>query len=232
MSYPHTLGEFVAPFDRDEWPTMVQWNERRPQATRGLLNPWEIERTRVIWEKEKGLWPKIEALKGEYGARERQMRQDISIYNAHLSELERITKKKTGLGPIGTYGGMALAIVPGFGWASAIFSVFSMGLEILGGNKKKKRVHQLMRIMEEAQTRLVANQQRLQAIQAEMKDLMEVSEQVKRELDERKKSQLATLKRETEMLDERQSLKFMLRDQQLSAIRQASPVRVQYSDEI
>lgn len=232
MSYPNRLGEFVAPFERDEWPTLIQWNERPPLATRGLLNPWEIERTRVVWEKEKILWPKIEALKREYSSREQQMRQDISIYNAHLAELERVTKKKTGLGPMGTFGGMALAVVPGFGWASAVFSVFSMGLEILGGNKKKKRVHQLMRIMEEAQNRLVANQQRLQAIQTEMKDLMDVSDQVKRELEARKQQQLEQLRRRTELTDQQQTLKSMLRDQQAAAIRQAAPVRVEYTDDI
>jgi len=122
MSYPNALGEFVVNRESDEWPKTIRYVERRPVHTYGSMNPWATERLRVLWTQEQAAWAKIVPLKAEYVKIEDRMKTDISIFNSHLAELERIAKKKTGLGPIGTYGGMALAVLPGFGWASAVLA--------------------------------------------------------------------------------------------------------------
>jgi hypothetical protein len=231
MAYRNFLGEFVAPTEKDDWPKYVKWNERRPVLTRGALNPWEVERTRAIWEQEKAVWPKIEVLKKEYGEREQQMRRDIDIFNAHLAELERITKKKVGLGPIGQYGGMALAVIPGFGWFSAAFSVLNMGFEMLMGNKQKKRINQLMQIMQDAQERLQRNQQRLGAIQEELRALMSVTEQAKASGSAKQQADMEQTRMAQQRADENRMTQDFMIDQELARVRQAAPVRVRYANE-
>lgn len=231
MAYRNFLGEFVAPLEKDDWPKHVKWNERRPVLTRGALNPWEVERVRAIWEQEKAAWPKIEALKKEYSTREQEMRRDIAVFNSHLAELERITKKKVGLGPIGTYGGMALAVIPGFGWFSAAFSVLNMGLEMLMGNKKKKRIKQLMQIMQDAQERLQRNQQRLGTIQEELRALMAVTEQAKAAGSAKQQADMAHAKAAQQLANENRLTQDFMIDQELARVRQAAPVRVRYANE-
>jgi len=232
MSYPNFMGEFVAPYEKDDWPKYVQWNERRPVLTRGLMNPWEVERVRAIWEQEKATWPKIETLKTEYGQREQQMRRDISVFNEHLAELERITKKKVGLGPIGQYGGMALAVIPGFGWFSAAFSALNMGLEMLMGNKKKKRINELMRIMQEAQERLQRNQQRLGAIQEELRVLIGVTERAKAANVAKQQADTAMSRYAQQLYDQKREQQNLAIDQELARVRQAAPVRVSYRNDL
>lgn len=232
MSYCNFLGEFVAPFDSDDWAKHVKWNERRPVQTRGAFNPWEVERVRIVWEQEKAAWVKIQVLKKEYVERERQMKTDVDIFNAHLSELERITKKKVGLGPIGTYGGMALAIIPGFGWFSAAFSALSMGIEMIGGNKKKKRINELMRIMEDAQQRLQRNQERLLAIQQELRMLMNVTERAKAGIEEKKQADLRQWEAVKQLRSEQETVRHLLEDQEKAKIRQTTPNRVVYRNDL
>lgn len=232
MSYCNFLGEFVAPFDSDDWAKHVKWNERRPVQTRGALNPWEVERVRIVWEQEKAAWVKIQVLKKEYADRERQMKTDVDIFNAHLNELERITKKKVGLGPIGTYGGMALAVIPGFGWFSAAFSALSMGIEMIGGNKKKKRINELMRIMEDAQQRLQRNQERLLAIQQELRMLMNVTERAKAGIEEKKQADLRQWEAVKQIRSEQETVRHLLEDQEKAKIRQTTPNRVVYRNDL
>lgn len=222
----------MAPFDQDDWPKYVRWNERRPVKTRGLMNPWEVERVRAIWEQEKATWPKIERLKTEYGQREQQMRRDISVFNEHLAELERITKKKVGLGPIGQYGGMALAVIPGFGWFSAAFSAISMGMEMLMGNKKKKRINELMRIMQEAQERLQRNQQRLGSIQEELRVLIGVTERAKAANVAKQQADTAMTRYAQQLYDRQRAQQNLTIDQELARVRQAAPVRVSYRNDL
>ena len=232
MSYPNFIGEFVAPFEQDDWPKYVRWNERRPVKTRGMMNPWETERVRLIWQQEQATWPKLEALKKEYGTREQEMGRDIAVFNSHLAELERITKKKVGLGPIGSYGGMALAVLPGFGWFSAAFSALNMGLEMLMGNKKKKRINELMRIMQEAQERLQRNQQRLGAIQEEMRVLIGVTERAKAVNEAKQQADTAMSRYAQQLYEEKRARQNLTVDQELARVRQAAPVRVSYRNDL
>lgn len=232
MSYPNFLGEFVAPLEKDDWVNYVKWNERKPVLIRGALNPWELERTRAVWQAEQDAWRKILPLQKEYGERERQMKHDIAVFNEHLAELERVTKKKVGLGPIGQYGSMALAVIPGFGWFSAAFSAINMGLEMLMGNKTKKRIAELMRIMEEAQQRLARNQARLVAIQGEVKILMDVTERAKQAGSAKMQADLAQSQHSQEAYRLQKQTQDLLIDQELNRARQLAPTRVRYVNDL
>lgn len=228
--YANRLGEFVAPTNQEDWPKFIQWNARPPVRLRGDINAWELERVRAVWERERAVWPALQRLRDEYGTREREMRNDADIFNAHLKELERITKKKVGMGPIGTYGGMALAVIPGFGWFSAAFSAFSMGLEMLMGNKKKKRIRQLQHIMEQAQQRLEANQRRLYAIGREMAELMGVTYQAQQEVEAKRRRDLAQAQYAGVIQESRRQAAMLHVQDEMDTIRQQSTDRVRYDD--
>lgn len=230
MAYQNFLGEFVVSTN-DDWPKTIKYVERRPYTGPGF-NPWETERQRRVWIQEQAAWTKIQTLQREYRSIEKQMATDISIFNSHLAELERVTKKKPGLGPIGSYGGMALAVLPGFGWASAVFSAVSMIFEMIGGNKLKKRVKQLMQIMEEAQARLQKNQQRLITIQEELKYLVGAAERAKAENEAivaRDMAKQNVLEREKAS---REQLAIDARKTELAVIRQRNPFKIQYASDL
>lgn len=230
MAYQNFLGEFIVPTS-DDWPKKITYTERRPY-TGPSFNPWEAERQRRVWIQEQAAWTKIQFLKREYVSLEKQMESDISVFNSHLAELERVTKKKPGLGPIGSYGGMALAILPGFGWASAVFSAVSMIFEMIGGNKLKKRVNQLMRIMEEAQARLQKNQQRLIAIQEELQHLVKSTERAKAENEAIVKRDMALNKIAAQEKIRREQSAADARRTEIAVIRQQNPFKIHYASDL
>jgi len=103
-----------------------------------------------------------------------------------------------------------------------------MIFEMIGGNKKKKRVNQLMQIMESAEARLQAGKQRLLAIQEELNTLIGVTERTKSEQavivqQDIKKSEAA---REAKRRSERALT--ARRDAEIQRIRQFSPNRLTY----
>lgn len=230
MAYQNFLGEFIVPTS-DDWPKKITYTERRPYTGPGF-NPWETERQRRVWIQEQAAWMKIQTLKREYVSIEKQMEADISTFNSHLAELERVTKKKPGLGPIGSYGGMALTILPGFGWASAVFSAVSMIFEMIGGNKLKKRVNQLMRIMEEAQARLQKNQQRLISIQEELQHLVKATERAKAENEAIVKRDIVLNKIALQEKGRREESAADARRAELAVIRQRNPFKIQYASDL
>ena len=230
MAYQNFLGEFIIPTS-DDWPTKITYTERRPYTGPGF-NPWETERQRRVWVQEQAAWAKIQTLKREYVSIEKQMETDIGIFNAHLAELERVTKKKVGLGPIGSYTGMALAIIPGFGWASAVYSAISMLFQMIGGNKMKKRVNQLMKIMEEAQARLQKNRQRLLSIQEILKDLMGATERAKAENEAIVKRDMVLNKIAAQEKGRREQAAADARRAEIAVIRQQNPFKIHYASDL
>ncbi len=241
MAYPNFIGEFVAPFEKDAWPTLVKWNERPPVKTHGMMNPWEAERIRVVWLKEKEAWPKIQSLGREYKNIQVNMLKDIGIFNAHLSELERVIKKKVGISPIGGYAVMAataaqLALslasmsIPGVGWAIAIYTVVDLVITTLQGNLKKKRIKGLMLIMEEARLRLVANQKRLIAIQEELKFLIEVTARTVESIRQTMQRDIDMNESYRQIKEQQQAQALLIHERELATIRQITPNRVVYGN--
>lgn len=232
MSYPNRLGEFTVADNTEDWVKSIRYIERRPVHTQGSMNPWETERKRVLWTQEQAAWQKIQPLKAEYASIERQMERDISIYNSHLAELERIVKKKVGMGPIGSYGGMALAVIPGFGWASAAFSMISQLMTMIGGNKQKKRIKELTGILERTQAALQSAKERLIAIQDELRTHLNVTKFVKEQQAAIVKEDIARSQSLKLQQDVRESYAASQREKEIQRIRQMHPNRVVYSSEL
>jgi len=181
MAYPNALEGFIIPKHTENWPLEIQYVPEPPRQIRGSLNPWELETKRLAFAREEQAWKDIKALQVTYRSIERDMKVWVNEFNGYLAELERVVGKKVGMGPIGSYTNMALAVIPGFGWVSAVFSAVSMLLEMLGGNKKKKRVNELVAWMEERRLKLAEAQGKLQAIQQEMVNLTQAAEGAKAE---------------------------------------------------
>lgn len=229
MAYPNRLGEFTIS-DSDDWVKKIRFNERPPIATRGLMNPWEAERLRAVWLQEKAVWPEIQSLQREYTQIERAMASDVNTFNAHLIELERVTKKKTGIGPIGTYGGMGLAVIPGFGWFAAALSAVTMVIEMIGGNKKKKRINQLMQIMEQARVRLEKAKERLIEIQYRAKELTGTTERAQAMVAAKRQTDEAATQASQRLHDATRLQQEQVRSLERAQIRQQMKNRV-YSKE-
>lgn len=229
MAYRNALGEFIVDQSRGDWPNTIRWIERPPILVRGGMNPWEMERSRVLWLKEKEAWSKIIPLKDEYAKKEQEMKRLIDVFNAHLAELERVAGKKVGIGPIGSYGGMALAILPGFGWAAAAFSAVSMIFDMIGGNKKKKRMNELIQIMERTEAKIRVIKQRMIAIMNELQILMGVTERIQQE--QRLATQRDIINQQALVLSKKKREKqaAMEHEQEVMNIRQRLPFQLQYT---
>lgn len=178
MSYANDLGEFIVNKESENWPKEIRYIERRPVTGRFVMNPWETERQRIVWQEEEKAWKKIVVLKDSYTKKEKRMKDLAAMWNRHLQEVESVAGKKTGLGPFGTYGGMALTVIPGFGWAAAALTAFSMIFEMIGGNKKKKRIAQLLNEMEGFAAEMRKLQAQLQAIVIELESLIGTTQKI------------------------------------------------------
>lgn len=177
MIFQRQLGEFTAPENDPDWVHKIQFIERRPVQIKGSMNPWELERVRALWEAEKATWQKILPLKAEYAKVETSMRALVVRYNNLIQEFEKLTGKKMGIQEISSYGSMALAILPGFGWAAAVIGLLGPLLGMTSG--KKKKIESKMRELETVQAEIGRLQGRLLAIQQEIAQYMQVTEQVK-----------------------------------------------------
>jgi len=174
--YCNRLGEFVVDQNSPDWVRKLAYIERRPAAVRGAMNPWETERQRILWQAEEDTWRKIVPLQGDYARVEEAVRKKVAEFNTLIPEFEQLTKSKLGFGQISQYGSMALAIIPGFGWAAAAFGILG---NLLGlGSGKKKRIEALVRRMEAVQIDIQKGQDRLLAIQREIAQYMTVTESV------------------------------------------------------
>lgn len=235
MSYPNFLGEFVAPIEKDDWVNYVKWNERKPVLIHGALNPWELERTRAVWQAEQAAWSKIVVLKKEYQTRERAIKTDIGIAESHITELKRITKSKAGSSAALDYATMAVTALVGIAYGGpygAMIAGAKMGIDILLGSKVKKRIKELIRIIEEANERIIKNKQRLINIQYEVRDLMGVTERSKQAGSAKMQADIAQSQHSQEAYRLQKQTQDILIDQELNRARQLAPSRVRYVNDL
>lgn len=238
MAYQNFLGEFIISKD-ETWPKTIRYNEQRPYTGSGF-NPWETERKREIWMYENSVWKKITALKGEYIEIEKKMQTDITIFNQHLEELERVLKKKVGIGKIGTYIGTGLSMlsiaVPIVGWIAGILMAVETLIQMTSGNRKKKRVRQLAGIIEAATVRLNAGKKRLQDIQQTMMDLLAESADrvaaIKEEQQARVQRDLKKVEQANIVKQQQERVAWAYRDALMKNIRQTRPYKVQYASDL
>lgn len=177
--YANKLGEFVFNQNQPDWVNTIQFVERRPVAVKGAMNPWETERLRLLWVAEKEAWVKIQPIKVKYRKVEQSLRAHANEFNGILKEVERITGKSSGMSPITTYGPMALAVIPGFGWAAAAFTIIFQFMGLFSG--KKKRVQQLIGEMEVLQATMEREKRALEQLQREAFALIQTTSNVKAE---------------------------------------------------
>lgn len=171
------LGRFNVP-EGENWPVAVTYIPEPPVQVRGGLNPWELERTRVLFTAEEAAWKKIQGYQATYRQVEAHLKSSIAQFNQKLIEFESVTGKKTGIQQISTYGGM-VAIIPGFQLLGGIFAAIGLLSSLIGGNKKKKKAERLGKELQQLQASMVADQQQLQSLADAIGQQTTVTAQIK-----------------------------------------------------
>lgn len=232
MSYPNFLGEFVAPFEKDDWVNYVKWNERKPVLIRGALNQWELERTRAVWQAEQAAWAKIIVLKETYKKTEQAILKDYQLIQEHIRELERVTRTNIGDTKSGVKNTeMILSVVK---MLPVIGKFFSAGMTLIGigSGRRQQRAAELIAIIEEAQGHIRQNQYRLGVIQQEVKALLTVTEQAMQAGSAKMQADRAQSAHAQEAYRLQQQTQSLLIDQELARARQLTPIRVRYINDL
>lgn len=227
--YANRLGEFVIAEAAENWVYTIRYNERPPIHVRGALNPWQTERQRIVWKAEQAAWVKIKAYQADYRRTEDKMKRDIERYNKALKELELLTGQSIGTGPIGTYAGMALAVIPGFGWAAAAFSMISQLVGMLSGTKR--RIKGLIAELERLTAQLNISKRRLQTLAQNIIHESGAGERVQQAQAVMVQRDLTVAQTEYAYKQQQLIQRQERYQAELNAARQVSPTRVVYREE-
>lgn len=149
---PLDLGRFDVP-EVEDWPLKVTYFPEPPQLIRGAMNPWELERKRILWMRENEAWKQIQSVQGQYRSALNEYNKNISRFNQLVGEIEHQTGKKGLQKIMGSRGFMAasLAITTTNPYGAVIAAVLAAaslletGFKILSGEarRKKKRIKEL-----------------------------------------------------------------------------------------
>ena len=178
--FPHyRLGEFEIPSGQD-WVKTLRYIPRPPLAIRGSLNPWQQERTRVLWQAEEAAWRAIQKLQADYRAVEAKMLSAIARFNQTVEEMESRIGRKSGISKLSTYGS-AVGFVPGFNIAGAILSFIGFIGGMFEAKKKKKQAQHYAALLTAIQHEIEGYQNKLVEIQKLVAYQTSVTDRVKSE---------------------------------------------------
>lgn len=154
---PLDLGRFDVP-EVEDWPLRVTYFPEPPQLIRGALNPWELERTRIIWMRENEAWKQIQKLQGEYRSYLNEYNQNVARFNQLIGEIEHQTGKRGLQRIMGSKGFQAASLAitttnpygPLIAAALMAVSFLETGFKMLSGEarRKKKRIKELQGALE------------------------------------------------------------------------------------
>ena len=146
------LGRFDVP-EVEDWPLKVAYFPEPPQLIRGAMNPWELERKRILWMRENEAWKQIQKLQADYRSALSQYNQNVNRFNQLVGEIEHHSGKKGLQRIMGSHGFQAasLAITTTNPYGAVIAAVLAAatlletGFKILSGEarRKKKRIKEL-----------------------------------------------------------------------------------------
>lgn len=146
------LGRFDVP-EVEDWPLKVTYFPEPPQLIRGAMNPWELERKRILWMRENEAWKQIQKLQADYRSALSQYNQNVNRFNQLVGEIEHHSGKKGLQRIMGSRGFQAasLAITTTNPYGAVIAAVLAAatlletGFKILSGEarRKKKRIKEL-----------------------------------------------------------------------------------------
>lgn len=155
---PLDLGRFDVP-EVEDWPLRVTYIPEPPQLIRGAMNPWEMERKRILWMRENEAWKQIQTLQGQYRTYLNEYNANVARFNQLIGEIEHQTGKKGLQRIMGSKGFQAASLAVtttnpyGAIIAAALVAVglLETGFKILSGEarRKKKRIKELQRALED-----------------------------------------------------------------------------------
>lgn len=155
---PLDLGRFDVP-EVEDWPLRVTYIPEPPQVIRGAMNPWEMERKRILWMRENEAWKQIQTLQRQYQGYLNEYNYNVSRFNQLIGEIEHQTGKKGLQRIMGSKGFQAASLAitttnpygPLIAAALVAVSLLETGFKILSGEarRKKKRIKELQNALEE-----------------------------------------------------------------------------------
>lgn len=160
MSYvqPLDLGRFDVP-EVEDWPLKVTYFPEPPQLIRGAMNPWELERKRILWMRETEAWKQIQDLQRQYRGNLNEYNWNVNRFNQLVGEIEGMTGKKGLQRIMGSKGFQAASLAitttnpygPLIAAALVAVSLLETGFKMLTGEarRKKKRIAELQRALEQ-----------------------------------------------------------------------------------
>lgn len=184
MSYcnrVYTLGEFVIPAKRfgktlTNWVPGIQYIPRPPVAVPGAMNPWQVERQRVLWTAEEAAWKKIKALKVRHADALNRLQVAVNEFNHHIQRLEGATGKKSPLSDATGYGALLYSVAGGpYAWA---VSVLKFGFDFLMSSSKKKKIEAIVKRIEELQLLITQIQSEIRSIESAIQRQIGVTQSV------------------------------------------------------
>jgi hypothetical protein len=181
--YPAHLGKFSVP-DRTwgrypgGWVPEVEYTAEPPVLSPGALNPWEQERQRVFWQAEEKAWVTIQARQKTYRQIYSNLQVVIQQMNAIARELEALTGKPVGLFSISNIATL-LASSTGNPYVIAAMLLKTLVVDVLLGNKKKKKIESLVNQLQVLQQQAQTYVTRLHALEDEVSALIQTGERVR-----------------------------------------------------
>lgn len=177
MAYLGQLNRFQVDEKDDNWIETIRYYPETPIAPRGAFNPWELERTRELFTAENNAWKEIQPLMKQYKALRVEAEALIVQFNQKVTELERMTGKKSGMFSatnIATF----VASSSGNPYIMAALAI-KMVVDIILGSQKKKKIEKKVKEIQALQSRILANYNAMKPLMQKAADYMRVGEAVR-----------------------------------------------------
>lgn len=173
--YP-SLGKFNVSITDPDWPASMTYTAEPPVTVKHSMNPWQTEREREVWLAEEKSWKGILPKQAKYREWVHKIKVLISQLNGQVSELERTTGQKSGMG-IATYGTMLYSLAGGpYAWVAAIAK---MGVDMIIGISTKKRAKKIQARIEAMIAQITQAYAANEVIKGEIEGLIRVAEGIR-----------------------------------------------------
>lgn len=173
------LGLFKVPENQPHWVESIRYYPEPPIQVKGALNPWQLERTRLVYQAEEKAWIQIQKEMATYKALRLEAEAWIVRFNQKVAELEGLTGKKSGLFSVDNIASF-VAASSGNPYIMAALAV-KMVVDMILGNKKKKKIQKLIEELQQLQGWILANHTKMEAIQGAVSRLVHTGEALRAE---------------------------------------------------
>lgn len=174
-AYP--LGLFKVDDKSPQWVETIRYFPEPPIAPKGAFNPWQLERTRLVYLEEEKTWKEISVKMAEYRRLRLEAEEWIRVFNIKVAELESMTGKKSGLFSASNIASF-VASSSGNPYIMAAMAI-KMVVEFILGSQKQKKIKKKIEEIEVLQRNILANNAAMEGITRAVMDLLGRAESLK-----------------------------------------------------